>query len=335
MAEIAPPVRVSLLAIADSYLSCLTGLFDTLRVSSQLFSDQVNFSVEIVARTPVVERTASGMPIAAHRTLSEIAGTDIVIVPATETFGRDWTRGRYPVETAWLEQIYAGGSVVCSVCSGALLVAEAGLLAGEEATTHWTLAEKFQEEFPDVGLKLDRELVISGDGGRLVTAGASAAWHDLALYLVTRYGGPATAREVARHFMLQWHPDGQAPYLRFEEKRGHGDAAILRAQAWLQEHWQEQRPVAGMVAESGLSERNFSRRFRRATGHSPIAYVHQLRIEKAKHLLESSDDPVEAIGWEIGYEDPSSFRRLFQRLTNLSPGGYRRRFRPPERLLTP
>ncbi|HEX6199545.1 MAG TPA: helix-turn-helix domain-containing protein, partial [Thermoanaerobaculia bacterium] len=168
-------------------------------------------------------------------------------------------------------------------------------------------------------------LVETGTDGRIITAGASSAWHDLALYLIARFGGAELAYEAAKFFMFQWHSNGQALYVDFEERLDHGDRAVLRAQAWLASNSSTAKPVEAMAARSGLAPRSFQRRFRRATGHSPIAYVQQLRVHRAKGMLAGTRDSIEEIAWRVGYEDPSAFSRLFKRITRVTPGAYRRR----------
>jgi transcriptional regulator GlxA family with amidase domain len=210
-----------------------------------------------------------------------------------------------------------------------MLTAETGLFDGQEATVHWLSEAAFRRRHPSVTLRLDHALVISGDGGRLVTSGASTAWHDLALYLVARHVGPATAAALARYQLIQWHRDGQVAFQVFDPPTDHGDAAIAAAQRWIAERVAVANPVEQMVEQSGLAARTFKRRFRAATGETPIAYVQRIRVERAKRRLELSADSVEEISWAVGYEDPASFRRLFKRLTGLTMGEYRRRFRLP------
>src|SRR5690606_19224581 len=115
-----------------------------------------------------------------------------------------------------------------------------------------------------------------------------------------------------------------------EGRQDHGDAAILEIQQWLATHYSVADPVEEAVRRSGMAERTFKRRFANATGHAPLAYVQLLRIEEAKRRLERGSDPIEEIGWQVGYEDPAFFRRLFRRLTGVSPGQYRRQFRIPD-----
>lgn len=154
-------------------------------------------------------------------------------------------------------------------------------------------------------------------------------WHDLALYLIARYAGATTAQAVARLFALQWHQDGLTPYIVFEGRRDHGDGDIESAQRWFSDHFSIANPVQEAIKRSRLTERTFKRRFRTATGLTPLAYIQRLRVEDAKRRLERTEMPVDEIGWQVGYEDSAFFRRLFKRTTGLSPGVYRKRFHLP------
>ncbi len=236
-----------------------------------------------------------------------------------------WVPGRYPELVAWLRRAHEHGGMLCSACSGVLLIAETGLLSGRDATVHPAYAPTFRENYPDVGLRLDQVLITTGERAEFVMSGASASWHDLVLYLVARHVGPTAAQAVAKFLLLQWHTDGQAPYVPFDPPSDHGDAIVLEAQEWLRVHHAVASPVAEMVRRFGLSERTFKRRFSTATGYSPIAYVQHMRVEEAKRRLERTSEPVDSISYAVGYEDPASFRRLFKRTTGVSPGVYRRK----------
>jgi transcriptional regulator GlxA family with amidase domain len=154
-------------------------------------------------------------------------------------------------------------------------------------------------------------------------------WHDLVLYLIARHVGATAAQTLARYFALQWHHDGLAPYVVFRGRTDHGDAAVADAQSWLATHFAVASPVEEMVRRSGLAERTFKRRFTEATGMAPIDYVQRLRIEDAKRRLERTEASADEISWQVGYEDAAFFRRLFKRVTKLTPGAYRKRFQVP------
>jgi AraC-like DNA-binding protein len=203
------------------------------------------------------------------------------------------------------------------------LLAETGLLKGREATIHWAFAPTFHRNFPDVRLRTEEVLIAHED---IVMTGGVMSWHDLALYLIARYVGPVAAQAMARMLMLEWHGAGQAPYIEFTPELGHGDGLVAERQRWLERHYMIANPVEEMTTGSGLSRRTLERRFRKATGRSPISYVQQLRIREARRLLERTTMPIDEIGFVVGYENTAFFRRLFQRTTRLPPGSYRRKF---------
>ena len=329
------PLRVSLLVLPDATIGGLTGMFDTLSCFPLLgtFDDSVPtaapFTVELVASSRGPSPTASGLPLAVHRSIEDTDRTDIAIVPSLLVAEGTWVPGRYPDLVAWLRRVHAEGALVCSACSGVLLIAETGLLSGREATIHPAYARTFRDNFPDVRLRLEETLVATGEREELVSAGASASWHDLALYLVARHVGTTAAQALAKFMVLQWHTDGQAPYVPFDAPTDHGDAIVLAAQEWLRTDYAVAAPVTELVERSGLPERTFKRRFARATGYAPIAYVQRVRVEEAKRRLERTSEPVDAISYAVGYEDPASFRRLFKRVTGVTPGAYRRKLQLP------
>jgi transcriptional regulator GlxA family with amidase domain len=298
-------------------------------------NDPLPFRVEIVGVAVGPVELASGVPVTVQRSVVTLTATDIVIVPSVLLPPGGWQKGRYPELVAWLAAMHRRGAILCSACSGIFLLAETGLFDGMDATVHFGYARDFEAAYPDVPIRPDHVLVISGRHEELISSGASMTWHDLVLYLIGRYVGSTASQAVARFFALQWHQDSLAPYIVFEGRNDHGDVAILTAQEWLSGHFSVAAPVEEMIARAGLAARTFKRRFTSATGMSPIAYVQRLRVEDAKRRLERTEIPIDEISWQVGYEDPAFFRRLFKRTTGLTPGAYRRRFQIPEFARTP
>jgi transcriptional regulator GlxA family with amidase domain len=329
------PLHVSLVAIPDAFISTLTGIYDVLNSFRMLaradpsIPAEPPFTIEIVATQRGSVALVSGMSVEARRAASEVDATDIIIVPSVLLGAEGWKAGRYPELVAWARRMHGRGALLCSACSGVFLLAETGLFDGHNTTVHWGYADEFAKAFPNVPLQPERVLVVSGEREEFVTSGASMTWHDLVLYLIARYVGATAAQSVARPFALQWHHDGLAPYIVFQGRKDHGDAAIVAAQDWLSTHFSVGSPVEEMVRRSGLAERTFKRHFKEATGFAPIHYVQRLRIEDAKRRLERTDAPADEISWQVGYEDAAFFRRLFKRMTGLTPGAYRRRFQVP------
>jgi transcriptional regulator GlxA family with amidase domain len=269
---------------------------------------------------------AMGVPVQPDATFSTSGYFDIVIVPDLAIdMGFD-PRGRWPEAASWLRGQYERRAVVCSVCTGSILLAEAGLLDGREATTHWAARRIFETCYPSVRLTPERILVPTGVEHRVITCGGSASWADLVLYLIARFCGREQAIRAAKLFVLGDRRDGQLPFSAMMRPRRHGDTVIDECQAWIAEHYAVPSPVTAMIERSGLPTRTFKRRFRAATGYTPIEYVQTLRVEEAKHLLETTAMSTDEIGSAVGYRDPSSFRRLFKRLTGISPARYRQRF---------
>ena len=328
------PAHVSLVALPDAVASTLFGIFDVMNASALPGAAnpgaRAPFRVEIVGEAAGPLQSASGVSIDVQRPVDAIETSDIVIVPSIVLSPEGWRQNRYPRLVEWARTMHERGAALCSACSGIFLLAETGLFDGKDATVHFGYARAFAAAYPAIRIHPERVLVISGRREELLSSGASTTWHDLVLYLIARHAGATTAQEVARFFALQWHQDGLTPYIVFEGRTDHGDGEILSAQRWLRDHFSVGSPVEEMIRRSKLAERTFKRRFAKATGLAPIAYVQRLRIEDAKRRLERTDAPVDEVSWRVGYEDAAFFRRLFRRTTGLSPGAYRKRFRIPE-----
>jgi transcriptional regulator GlxA family with amidase domain len=330
------PLHVSIVALPEAAISTLTGIFDVMGALSLLPTagdgprPASPFRVEIVGRERGPLELASRLPVTVQRSIDTVTASDIVIVPSVLLGPGGWKQGRYPELVAWLGEMHRRGALLCSACSGMFLLAETGVFEDMDATVHFGFARAFAEQNPNVRIHPERVLVVSGKRDELISSGASMTWHDLVLYLIARHAGATAAQAVARFFALQWHQDGLAPYMVFEGRNEHGDGAVRAAQDWVAGHFSVANPLEEMLRRSGLSERTFKRRFTHATTLSPIAYVQRLRIEDAKRRLERTESPVDEISWQVGYEEPAFFRRLFKRVTGLSPGVYRRRFKIPE-----
>lgn len=280
----------------------------------------------LVARRKTPLEVSNGITVTPHATLDACPPAQIVCVPEVNLPPGEPLAERYRHEIDWLRQRHAHGAMLAAACSGAMLFAEAGLLDGQVATTHWAWCEVMRQRFPSVQVHGQRALVASGEGQRLIMAGGGTSWLDLALYLIARTAGVEAAMQVARVNLIDWHRIGQQPFARLARTRQVDDAVIARCQNWIAEHYPSTKPVRMLVDLSGLSERTFKRRFQQATGMAPLEYVHTLRLEEAKHLLETGDLPIEAVAHEVGYEDAGYFTRLFRRKVGLTPGQYRKRF---------
>lgn len=325
--------RVAILVTPESTASVVYGLFDLFKSAGRDWSLVVEGRpgpalldpVLVSARAGTVP-AANGVPIPTQLSLVDCAAPAVVCIPELLISPGDPLDGRFAVEVDWVRRCHAGGALLATACSGALLLAEAGLLDGQDATTHWAFCELLQRRHPRVRVRPQRALVTAGEGQRLVMAGGGSSWLDMALYVIARCANVEAAMQVARLSLIDWHHIGQQPFARVARTAQTQDALVGRCQSWIAEHYAEPAPVAAMARVSGLPQRSFQRRFRLATGMAPLEYVHTLRIEEAKHLLETSALPLEAVAQEVGYDDAAFFGRLFRRQVGLSAAQYRRRF---------
>lgn len=332
------PITVALVAIPEVTTATLFGLHDLFSSVGRYWEKLVEarepnarFASTIVS--PLSERfeAANGVWVQPQDGLP--ADTpDLVVIPNLLLQPNQHFARQYPPLIAWLQSCHARGAVIASACNGAFLLAESGLINGA-ATTHWGACELLRERFPDLDVKPNQVLIATGAGDRIITSGGGTSWQDLALYLIGRFAGPEHAIRTAKIFLIDWHDNGQLPFAALAVTRQTDDAVIADCQTWLTDNYASPSPVAALVMRSGLSERSFKRRFAKATGMSPIDYVHALRIEEAKQLLETGDSGVQEIAAAVGYEEAGFFRRLFRRRVGVSPVEYRRKFqrRPTKR----
>jgi transcriptional regulator GlxA family with amidase domain len=329
----APLPQIAIVATPLSSASVVYGMYEMFKCAGRDWSWVVNGRYGEPVLDPVIVASqagevtgCNGLPIRIDMAMSDCPAPDVVCVPESLLALDHRQVGMFEPEAAWLRHCHAGGSLMTTACSGAMLLAEAGLLDGHEVTTHWAYCETMQHRHPTVRVQAQRALVTTGEGHRLVMAGGGSSWMDLALYIIARCVSVEAAMQVARLFLIDWHHVGQQPFARVARSTQVEDALIGRCQGWIAEHYADPAPVAAMVQQSGLPQRSFQRRFKLATGMAPLEYVHTMRIEEAKHLLETSELPIAAVAEEVGYDDAAFFGRLFRRQVNLTPPQYRRRF---------
>ena len=223
----------------------------------------------------------------------------------------------------WLKDQHHKKARLCSACSGAFILAKAGLLDQRTATTHWGLVQKFKQAFPLVPLNSHKILINDGD---VITAGGVMSWLDLGLEIVALHAGPSVMVQLGKHLVVDTGYRAQSYYEQFNPRFDHGDEGILNAQTFLDEHYHAKFKMAELAAMGHMSERSFLRRFQQGTGFKPTEYIQRLRIQKACDQLERSKKSFDAIALEVGYEDSSACRKVFVRVMGLTPKAFRQRF---------
>jgi transcriptional regulator GlxA family with amidase domain len=266
----------------------------------------------------------NGRRITPDGALQGFGQPDLVIVPDLHLDPNAPLPKEFLQLTPWLVNAHSNGAMITSVCSGALLLAAAGLLNGLDATSHWGFCDVISRQFPEIKIRRERILIPAGEGHRIVTAGGASAWGDLLLYLIGRLAGQEEARRLAKVYLLQPHNEGQLHYASLVAGAQHEDGLVAEAQIWAADNYALATPVAAMAKRCGLKERSLLRRFRKATGQTPVDYIQTLRIEEAKQMLETTDLPIEDIAAEVGYTETSSFRNAFRRYVGMSASLYRK-----------
>ncbi|AFY19089.1 helix-turn-helix domain-containing protein [Pseudomonas sp. UW4] len=263
-----------------------------------------------------------GQRLHVNRSTGEIPRTDLVLIPGFLFTLKD-ALPAFCAYGPWLREQHAQGAVVASMCTAAFMLGEAGLLNGTRATTHWAFAELFRRRYTHA--LLDEGQIICEDN-RVVTSGGASAAMDLLLHLVRRFASLELAQKCGKYLLVDSVRSEQSVYVMWSMPKSHGDGDILRVQYWLEEHFDQPLLIDDVAQQFGFGVRNFKRRFKDATGYTPIAYLQTLRLEKAKQLLESTRMTLDSITYAVGYEDGNSFRRLFQQRVGLLPAAYRKRF---------
>ncbi|AQS88151.1 AraC family transcriptional regulator [Neoasaia chiangmaiensis NBRC 101099] len=313
--------EIGLVAYPDAQLSALHGLTDLFRIANWQNAALGGRDARAIRIThwraadddhvDCVYDTHPGQPNAPRFLIAPPSLVMPVDMARTDAF------------TVWMRDLHEHGATLCSVCAGAFVLAETGLLAGRQVTTHWAFAEALAARFPEIQVAAEHMVI---DGGDVITAGGILAWTDLGLRLVEHLMGASVMLATARFLLVDPPGREQRSYALFVPRFDHGDGAVLKAQHWLHAHLAEETAVPDLGRLAGLEPRTFLRRFQKATGLKPVEYRQQMRIAKAREGLELTRRSIDEIGWRVGYSDPAAFRRIFHRVTGLAPGDYRRRF---------
>lgn len=329
------PITVALLATPAVSAATLYGFYDTLHSTRRDWhmlhggpDTPSPFRPLVVSADGQPFEGGNGVRITPDASFAECPHPDVAVVTDLMIPPGASLAGLYDAEVAWLRRAYDAGATLASACSGALLLARTGLLDGQEATSHWAYCDLLAREYPRTRWQAERGLIVAGPQQRLIMAGSGVAWHMLVLALIARYASPEDAMQVARINLLDLNSTSATAYASLTRGPRAADEPVARCQLWAASNYREESPVAQMQALSGLPERTFKRRFQQATGMTPLEYVHTVRLEEAKQMLESTDLPVETIAFEVGYQDASFFGRLFRRKVALTPAQYRKRFAP-------
>lgn len=313
-------VEVGVLIYPDSLVSGVYGLTDMFRIAN-MYSDQHQAQRPSI-RISHWQCQQDGTIACIYDTHPGMPNNPIIIMLPPSLV--EPSPAQAPKEICdWLTNKHDKGAVLCSICGGSFLLAETGLLKNRRATTHWLFSERMAARWPDIHVDADKMIIDDGD---IITAGGVMAWTDVGLRIVHRLLGPTIMMDTARFLLVDPPGREQRYYSNFVPRLQHGDEKILKVQHWLQVNGARNVSLVSMAKQAGMEERTFLRRFQKAAGMNPTEYCQQIRVVKAREMLEFTQQNVEQIAWSVGYEDPGAFRKIFQRIMGLTPADYRHRF---------
>ncbi|MBL8438574.1 MAG: helix-turn-helix domain-containing protein [Zoogloeaceae bacterium] len=265
-------------------------------------------------------RTSMGLHIEVPDGLEALARADVVIVPS-------WGNVRQaapPILMESLQMAHQRGAKIVGLCLGAFVVADAGLLDGRTATTHWAWADTFAERFPAVNLNAQ---VLYVDHGDVVTSAGTAAAMDCCLHLLRQDLGADLASKVARRLVIPPYRQGnQAQYVEHPSATGTAVNRIARTLEWAQRHLESDLDIDSLARQAAMSRRTFTRHFQKATGMSFVQWLTSQRVFQAQRLLETTELPIEEVAAKVGFGNALSLRLAFAKFLNSTPSHYRREF---------
>lgn len=322
--------NVAILALDDAAATTITAPFDIFSLTGVLwnlgqgedFAPQ--FKVEIVSPNGKPIKCLNNLTIMPHRAMEEVEEADLVMISSVLDIHRTLKRQGEIIN--WLIDRYQQGAWLASICTGTFALAETGLLDGKNATTHWRAIDEFRSLYPRVILQPDR---LIADAGALFSSGGFNSAFDLSNYLVERLCGRLTAVQTVKSLVNNMAEGPPSSYAMSRFHHHHDDKPIIRAQEILESHYTENMDIDTLAQRCGLGRRTLERRFKKATGDTPLVYLQRIRVEKAKRLLESESLSFGEISNLVGYEDAAFFRKLFIKHTDLRPNQYRAKFIRP------
>ena len=321
-------IDVTILYCRDGYVSTSIAPLEIFHAAGWMWNMCVGREPQPRFRLTTV--TVDGRPIdgagpthiVPDKAVADVSETDLVFVPTAGLDINQLIEVNAPA-IGWISRLHERGTKIAGVCTGVALLAEAGILDGHRGTTHWAMAESFRKRYPKV--EWLPHLCVTEDRGVFCGGGLYSSI-DLALYIVDKLCGRETAIEVAKALVLQMPRTYQTSFSVLPIGKDHSDMMVSRAEEWFHNHFPEDIDLDELSAELGVTPRTFQRRFKAATGETPITYLQRLRTEAAKRMLEQDRMTVQEVSLAVGYDDVVFFRDLFKRHAGISPSLYRQRF---------
>jgi len=318
--------KISILGLDNSLASTICGPMDIFAQAGMLYNKicctnpSPFFQVEIVSVSEPQIKCLNNFYLNSHKRINEVDSTDILLIASGDYLEQ---KKDISIATKWIRKMYSKGTIVASICTGAFILAESGLLKNKVATTHWGYVNLFKEMYPDIDIRAERLVV---DNESVLCSGGVNSYAELCLYLVKKYTTDEIAQQCSMSLVLDNRNISQNSYSIFEYQKKHGDHQVLKVQEILEQGFVQNPSLSELSDKVNMNERTLLRRFKKAIGESPQKYIHRLKIEMAKKEILNGNYTIEEICYRVGYENVKFFRTIFKRYNGLTPYEYKRRF---------
>ncbi|HOZ75844.1 MAG TPA: helix-turn-helix domain-containing protein [Flavobacterium sp.] len=306
-----------------STIACIVGAVEVFARADDYWQHRGNpkkYQVAVAAMTTDESYIKGLISLKTDCSLPEIKKTDLIIIPsAMPDVPTDVSQSMLD----WIIAQYKTGAEVASMCSGAFILADTGILDGKTCATHWSLANAFRERFPMVNLQSDK--LITDENG-IYTNGGAYSFLNLVLYLVEKYYDRSTAIHCSKIFQIELDRNSQSAFAIFTGQKMHDDDMVHQVQAYIEENLGQKISMSDLSSRFASGRRNFDRRFIKATGNTPLEYAQRVKVESAKKALESTRKTVNEVMYEVGYSDVKAFREVFRKITGVSPLAYKLKY---------
>lgn len=280
------------------------------------------FEIKFVGLKREVKLHNSAFTVHTDLFVDEVEKTDLIFIPAFYGDTREFLENNKRI-VSWVVEQYKKGAEVVSLCVGAFLLAQTGLLNGKKCSTHWRAADEFKMMFPKVELMTDK--IITEEQGIYTSGGATSYW-NLLLYLVEKYTSRETAILTSKIFAIDIERHSQSQFIMFTGQREHTDENIKKAQKFIENNFQERITIDELSSKFAISRRSLERRFKRATNNTVSEYIQRVKIEAAKKSFETSRKNISEVMFDVGYSDTKAFRGVFKKITGMTPVDYRNKY---------
>ncbi|WP_196137455.1 GlxA family transcriptional regulator [Aliikangiella sp. G2MR2-5] len=324
--------KVYVLAANEALATGVTGPMDMFNLANTLWHKQQRnqfdplFDIQLAGLDKNPIKISGGLDVVPAIAIDEIEQADLLFIAAHNFTVKSALKAycqSIASKAESIKRLHADGCRIAAYCSGTFALAGLGMLDDKKATTSWWFKDYFHSTYPKVEIDMSR-LVVEQDG--VWTAGATTSYLDLCLNLIEQLAGQEISNMLSKIMLQDTQKRSQLPFLAIPESIDHGDSVIAESQQWIQKHYHQNFNLDLLADNVAMSKRNYIRRFKKAVGETPNVYLQRIRVEAAKRYLETSELTLQKIVERVGYDDVSAFRKVFQKITSLTPKSYRLRF---------